>query len=129
MPTRAMYALVGDSIAANVAPYMSECLSDALGGIPSADVITRVHSAEVLIVSAGSNDPDNPRLVDNLKAIRTKATGRVVWISPMNKTAALAVRRVAILHGDPIVHFEPGPDGNHPLSYEILAAELRKFLR
>lgn len=128
-PAHASCAVVGDSIADGVSPSIEECLSDAKGGIPSADVVARVHSADILFVSAGSNDPNNPRLEDNLKAIRAKASGRVVWISPMNRTAALAVERVAALHGDPVVHFEPGPDGIHPKSYDDLATALRKFLK
>ena len=49
------YAVVGDSIAANVGPYMGECLIDATGGIPSVDIIDRVHPADVLFISAASN--------------------------------------------------------------------------
>jgi hypothetical protein len=122
-------AVVGDSIAADLALHMQACLSDALGGIPSTNVIGRVHPADVLFVSVGSNDPNNPRLEDNLEAIRAKASARVVWILPMILPAALAVERVAARHNDPIMPFEPGPDGKHPKSYETFAAALRAFLK
>jgi len=128
-PANASCAVVGDSIAANVAPYIAECVADALGGIPSDDIIIRVRPADVLFVSAGSNDPNNPRLEDNLEAIRAKASARVVWILPMILPAALAVERVAARHNDPIMPFEPGPDGKHPKSYEKLAAALRALFK
>jgi hypothetical protein len=107
---------------------MQECLVDARGGIPSAEVIAHVHPADVLFVSAGSNDPRNPQLEDNLRIIRAKASATVVWIVPISPTAAAAVERVAATHDDPIVQFEPSSDGVHPKSYSELAIALRRFL-
>src|SRR5580700_9449292 len=107
-------AVVGDSIALGVSPYLPECTVDAKIGISSAAVIGRVHEADVLIVSAGSNDPDNPSLVSNLERIRAKATGKVIRIRPVNLKAAMAVLHVAGQHGDLVVSFEPGRDHVHP---------------
>src|ERR1700744_3839766 len=88
-------AVVGDSIALGVGTELHRCAVNAHIGIPSAEVIGRVQHANVLVVSAGSNDPHNPQLEQNLRAIRAKATGKVIWISPMDPVAAAVVRRVA----------------------------------
>lgn len=128
-PAHASCAVAGDSIAFGVGRVMRQCLTDAKGGIPSADVIARVHPAEVLFVSAGTNDPNNPQLESNLEAIRAKASADVVWIEPMYAAAAAAVKRVAAMHKDPIVQFVPGSDGVHPKSYGDLAASLLKYLK
>jgi len=126
---RANCAIVGDSIALGVGLIMRECLADAKSGIPSADVIARVHPADVLFVSAGSNDPTNPQLEDNLSAIRAKASAAVVWIEPLSRPVAAVVRRVADSHNDAVVQFEPSSDGVHPRSYNDLAIALRKYLK
>lgn len=128
-PAHASCAIVGDSIAVGVGAVMRECLVDAKSGIPSADVIARVHSADILFVSAGSNDPRNPQLEDNLKTIRAKAWAAVVWIEPIAPTAAAAVDRVAAAHNDVVVKFDPSSDGVHPKSYDQLALSLRKYLK
>jgi hypothetical protein len=128
-PAHASCAVVGDSIAVGVGGRMDECLTDAKGGIPSADVIARIHPADVLFVSAGSNDPRNPQLEDNLKAIRAKASAAVVWIVPMAPTAAAAVERIAAAHNDALVKFEASTDGVHPKSYDELALSLRKYIK
>jgi hypothetical protein len=128
VPARASCAIIGDSIAVGVGHVIEECLTDAKGGIPSIDVIARVHPVDVLFVSAGSNDPRNPELEGNLKTIRAKASATVVWIEPVAPTAAAAVKRVAAAHDDPVVQFEPGSDGVHPKSYDELAMALRRFI-
>jgi len=120
--------IAGDSIAVGVAPYLPKCTVNAKIGIPSAAIIGRTEAANVLVVSAGSNDPHNPRLVDNLKHIRERATGRVIWIQPIDNVAAAAVRQIASLHGDNVVTFSPGPDHVHPLSDKTLAESVRAVL-
>lgn len=129
-------AIVGDSIAVGTAQAESlpaklrpPCTMDAKIGIPSAQVIGRVHSADLLVVSAGSNDPDNPRLEQNLRAIRAKATGKVLWIVPVNPRAAAIVKTVAFKNGDSFVSFTPGRDHLHPHSYAPLIAAVNKALK
>ena len=129
MPAHTKCAIVGDSIAFGVGRFMRECLIDAKAGIRSADVIARVHPVVILFVSAGSNDPSNPQLENNLRAIRAKASAAVVWIEPMASSAAATVKRVAATHNDTVVQFEPSADGVHPISYSELANRLRKYLR
>ena len=117
-------AVVGDSIALGVGTELHRCVVNATVGIPSTEIIGRVEQAGVLVVSAGSNDPRNPRLEANLRAIRARAAQKVIWISPMDPVAAEAVRRVARIHGDAIVYFTPRPDHIHPRSYPALATRV-----
>ena len=121
-------AIVGDSIAVDQFAYFPACIHDAKIGVPSANIIGRVHSADVMVVSAGSNDPDNERLLQNLQAIRAKATGKVIWIVPLNKKAARAVLTVARDHSDSIVTFHASNDGTHPKYNGQVAAEIRKAM-
>lgn len=104
------------------------CNVDAKIGIPSAQVIGRVHAADLLVISAGSNDPDNPNLEKNLEEIRSKATGRVLWIVPVPKRAAAIVRKVAAIHHDGTISFAPGRDGLHPHSYAPIIREVERRL-
>jgi hypothetical protein len=129
IPAHTKCAVVGDSIAFGVGRIMRECLIDAKSGIPSANIIARVRPAGVLFVSAGSNDPSNPQLENNLKAIRAKASAAVVWIQPMASSAAAAVKQIAAAHNDTVVQFEPSADGVHPKSYGELANLLRRYRR
>ena len=129
-------AIVGDSIAVGTATagglsarWRPPCIMDAKVGIPSVQVIGRVHDASLLVVSAGSNDPDNPKLADNLEAIRAKATGKVLWILPVNYRARIIVEAVAASHGDMVVAFTPGRDHVHPLSYVPILAEIQRELQ
>jgi hypothetical protein len=113
-------ALVGDSIAVEAARYMPACKLNAKIGIPSGAVIARVDpSAEINVVSAGSNDPDEPDLRANLERIRARAK-RMIWILPAIPSARAAVREVAARHGDAVVAFVPR-DGVHPASAATLA--------
>src|SRR5258708_21300245 len=77
-------AIVGDSIAAAAGPYVPACKVNAKIGIPSGAVIERVDSsADVNVVSAGSNDPDNPQLRGNLERIRARGK-RMLSILPID---------------------------------------------
>jgi len=106
--------IVGDSIALGLAVRIDECPHVAVNGVPSATVLGYVGPAAVLVVSAGSNDPLNPGLEGNLWDIRTKASGKVIWILPMHAAAAEAVQRIAYAFGDKVVGFAAGTDNVHP---------------
>lgn len=121
--------VAGDSIALGLSDHIPGCVVNAKAGLPSGDIVERVKAADVTVLSAGSNDPHNPRLVDNLKAMRAKACGRVVWVVPANHTAAAAVSRIAMANRDKIVAFVPGPDRIHPASYSNLAAHVQKAMK
>jgi hypothetical protein len=114
-------ALVGDSIAVEAARYIPACRLNAKIGIPSGAVIDRVDpSAEINVVSAGSNDPEEPNLRLNLERIRARAK-RAIWILPAIPSARKAVEEVAARYGDPVVAFAPRGDGVHPASAATLA--------
>lgn len=117
-------AVVGDSIAVAAGQHMRTCKIDAKSGIASNAVIARVDPfADVNVVSAGSNDPANPRLRANLESIRSRAS-RVIWILPINIRARAEVQAVATAHGDPVVSFAPAGDHVHPRSDVDLARSI-----
>jgi len=103
---------------------MRTCKVNAKIGISSSAVIGRVDpSADVNIVSAGSNDPANPNLRANLERIRSRAS-RVIWILPIETRARAEVQAVATAHGDPVVSFAPAGDHVHPRSEIGLARSI-----
>jgi hypothetical protein len=117
-------AIVGDSIALGAGQFMPACRVNAKIGISSTAVIDRVDtSAEINVVSAGSNDPDNPQLRVNLERIRSRAK-RAIWILPIDLKARAAVQAVAAEHGDTVVSFAPAGDNVHPKSEEALAQSI-----
>jgi uncharacterized protein with von Willebrand factor type A (vWA) domain len=121
-------AVVGDSIAAGAGQYMRACRVNAKIGISSRAVIGRVDpSADVNVVSAGSNDPDNPNLRGNLERIRSRAK-RAIWILPIESRARAAVQAVAAEHGDPVVSFAPAGDNVHPRSEVALARSIAAMI-
>jgi len=120
-------AVIGDDIALGVAAFMPGCDVNAKPRFQSGDVAGCVMDARILVVSAGTNDPYNPRLADNLKSIRQKATGRVLWIIPANG-ARPVVERVAAQYGDRTVRFSASESG-HPQSFPRLAASVLAEVR
>ena len=118
--------VAGDSIAVGVASQL-HWAHDAKVGAPSKDIIHRVPHGHFhfLVLSAGSNDPMNPHLADNLNAMRRRAGGGVLWIAPVNAHARAVVTRVAHEHGDQVVTFTPGHDHIHPRSYAELAHRIQ----
>ena len=86
-------AIVGDSIAVGAGQHLRACKLNAKIGISSRAIIARVDpSADINVVSAGSNDPDNPALRENLERIRRRAN-RAIWILPAIPSAREIVRR------------------------------------
>lgn len=118
--------VAGDSIAVDVATRFPQCQVDAKIGVGSANIIGRVKNRDVVVISAGSNDPDNPKLVSNLERMRAKVTGTVIWIAPVDATAYLAVWTVAKRHGDKVVSFVPGRDHVHPKNLSPLVEQIKK---
>jgi len=117
-------AIVGDSIAVGAGKYLRSCKLNAKIGIPSGAIIARIDpSADINVISAGSNDPDNPALRENLERIRERAN-RAIWILPVVPNARKAVRAVATRHGDPVVSFAPSRDQVHPQSENALARDI-----
>ncbi|WP_319530809.1 hypothetical protein [uncultured Cohaesibacter sp.] len=122
--------LVGDSIGVGLSWHLKTCPASAKVGLSSKAVLKRTEPADVLIVSAGSNDPDNKRLEANLKAIRDKSGATaVIWIEPRHKRASAIVRKIAQRNGDLVISFKAGKDRVHPRSYKRLARDVAQSLK
>jgi len=124
-------AIVGDSIAAGLRSYFRECRTDAKIGIGTNAVAARVTGrANLIVLSAGSNDYRDPGLLRRLRALRSRAgSARVIWIRPAPRSAAAAVETVAHAHGDAVVAFAVSPTDRahlHPASSRALAADIRR---
>lgn len=144
-PAQALDRLVaGDSIALGLGAQLNrgcrisarECVVhrgfwwvDARIGIPSAAVIRRVRDDDWVVISAGSNDARNPRLLANLRTMRAIVHGRVIWIVPRNRRAAAIVTAVAREFGDQTIRFAAARDGVHPRSYVLLARQVQAIVR
>ena len=77
------------------------------------------------IISAGSNDVDDTKLLSNLDHIRNQLQCQFyIWIEPINSVAAKTVEAEASLHFDKTVTFVPGSDNVHPASYSVLAGTI-----
>ena len=94
---------------------------------------------DVLVVSTGSNPAQKTPLQwadfkPSLRRIRAKTSTRVIWIVPAPRfTRERAEIIDALAEFDhsgsrnlPVM-FEPGPDGVHPQSYLILAANVARL--
>ena len=122
--------VVGDSIAYRASRFLRECSAIAQGGLTSTQILERAPQlSDDVVISAGTNDPQNPKLADNLAAVRSKMTGRVIWILPAVTQARVVVEQVARAHGDHTIAFRPGDDGRHPDSPRELAEAVRAELR
>ena len=130
-PASAACALIGDSIAADLRPLLRECRFAGRIGIGTAAIVSLVPSnAEVIVVSAGSNDYLPPGLSARLAALRSRAgSARVIWIRPIPRVAGTAVDVIAQAHGDAVVSFVVSSTDRerlHPQSNSALAAEIRR---
>jgi hypothetical protein len=117
---------VGDSIAVGTGQAMG-CEIRAHIGWSSSKIVNLANGAtkELCIISAGSNDPKNPKLLINLKTIRGKLNCvKVVWILPVNPTASSAVRKAAVKN-DCLITFSPSKDKVHPKSYKKVADTIK----
>lgn len=102
------------------------CTGTARQGAASGEIIGKVVPARVVIVSVGSNDWDQKRLVNNMATIRARAQAdKVIWIVPASGWRARTVEARARFFGDPVVRFAPRSDGVHPASYKALAVSVR----
>ena len=130
-PASATCAVIGDSIAEGLRPFFRDCRFAVQIGIGTAAISSLVPgNADVIVVSAGSNDYLTPGLLARLQALRSRAgSARVIWIRPVPQAAAAAVDTVAQAHGDAVVAFVVSPTDPlraHPLSSSTLAAEIRQ---
>jgi hypothetical protein len=130
-PASATCVVIGDSIAEGLRPFFRDCRFAVQIGIGTAAIGALVPSnADVIVVSAGSNDYLTPGLLARLQALRSRAgSARVIWIRPIPEVAATAVDTVAQAHGDAVVPFVVSPADRehvHPQSGSTLAADIRR---
>jgi hypothetical protein len=121
-------AVVGDSIAEMVQHYLPQCEHNTKIGISSTPVISRTPSGkDVVIASAGSNDPDNPNLRKNLEAIQARGA-HIIWILPVAARPRTIVSDVATANKEETVGFEPAGDHVHPRHPDVLARDIKKLM-
>jgi hypothetical protein len=118
-------AVIGDSIAVDLGRALPECATHARIGIGSAAIVGRVTAVDLVVISAGSNDPLNPALERNLETMRARTPGRAVWILPIHPRARAIVARVAAAHGDLALGFAPAGDNVHPRTVAPLVRQIR----
>ena len=102
-------AILGDSLAAGVAEYRRDCLTDTEVGISSYRYLAHhvvAVSAETVLISLGVNDgPPTVGTATRLQALRDGVTARrAFWILPARppETRAL-IRAIAGLRGDRLI--------------------------
>lgn len=113
-------AYIGDSIAVGLEQLDTNCALYARVGA-SSEFITRNYrnadAEDYVVISMGSNDPNNPQLLENAERLRREITARkVIWILPYNRVAAGDIAIVAREFRDSVVDLRPIPsrDGLHP---------------
>lgn len=113
-------AYIGDSIAVGLEQLDTKCAVYARVGA-SSEFITRQYrnadAEDYVVISMGSNDPGNPRLIENAERLRRNISARrVIWILPYNRVAAGDIEIVARQFRDSVVDLRPIPsrDGIHP---------------
>lgn len=93
--------VLGDSIGVGVAAFLPQCAADVRGGISAAQAdFHAVIRADLTIISLGSNA--GPADGEHLAAIRSKMSGRVVWLLPPARCRELVIA-IAALHHDHVV--------------------------
>lgn len=118
-------ALIGDSIADMERPYFKECYVSARSGAHVAEIIGRMKDADVVIVSAGTNDDDYSNLTANLHKLRSRASKSVIWIVPVLARSKHAVEQIAKENGDAVAYFKEH-NGVHPKYPARLARAIRE---
>ena len=113
IPRDMMCEVLGDSIAVGVAWAMPACHAQVIGGISAGAFDTRFHgcSADVTAISLGNNAgaPDEA----HLRSIRSKITGRVVWLQPPGRVREL-IAQLAKDYGDGLIDVRSaGATGTH----------------
>jgi len=124
---------IGDSIAVGLHQLDHQCEVRAKIGANS-DFITRHFSnaknKSYVIVSMGSNGPHNKNNLENARKLRRSITADfVIWILPYDRTAAAAIKSVAIQFQDGYVDLKPykSKDGLHP-AYKPVAKQIQSSL-
>ena len=122
--------ILGDSIAQGISTVRKECVAYVQSGINSRNwnnkYIINDLSANTVIISLGTNDPDTMNTFKELLALRQLVSGKkVVWIMPPIKPSVQdIVKIIARSYKDTILEIpELSKDKVHPTStgYKQLA--------
>lgn len=129
--TRLIYGWLGDSIAVGLHAAAGFGFICAKVGRP-ASLIAKMPLSDkrlydVVVISAGSNNPRDPNLRKQLLEIKAKTRARqVIWVLPHDEHACKVVSSFAQTEGDDMVSFVAGPDHVHPHNYHTLLAAVRR---
>lgn len=127
--------VIGDSLAVGLGVALKaqgvDCDVFARKGLTAWQIglLAPIGRYAVAYVSAGSNNPKNPHLEDEVRVLRSHLrTSKVVWVLPYDRTAAHAVNANAAETGGLVVDMAwfPTRDGIHPASYAPLARMIVK---
>jgi lysophospholipase L1-like esterase len=122
--------ILGDSIAQGISTVRKECTAYVQSGINSRNwnnrYIVKDLSADTVIISLGTNDPETMHTFKELLSLRELVAGKkVFWVMPPIKPAVQdAVRIIARNYKDTILQIpELSKDKVHPTGegYKILA--------
>ena len=123
--------IIGDSIAVGVGSVSPQCETIAKVGINSKNFVVSykyIPSAKTTVISLGSND-GNADFSKYLTNLRSKVSGKVVWIlSANNAKAREIVLKIARQNGDSVIYLSQfkSADGIHPKSYSSVASKVIK---
>jgi GH24 family phage-related lysozyme (muramidase) len=122
--------VVGDSIAVGTGSRIKDAIVAAKVGDSSTAIANKVADNPSIkgfvnaIISAGSNDPTNPQLTNNLSKIRSSLQARnYIWLLPYNSQAKATVSNFAQSNGDKTIDLSTFPTGDnlHPKNYGLVA--------
>lgn len=125
-------AYIGDSIAVGLQQLDNDCAIYARVGASSEFITRRYRNADAedyVVISMGSNDPNNPNLLRNAERLRREITARkVIWILPYNRVAAGDITIVARQFRDSVMDLRPVPtrDGVHP-NYRQVSRQIQRI--
>lgn len=123
--------IIGDSIAVGIGSVSPQCETIAKVGINSKNFVVSykyIPSAKTTVISLGSND-GNADFSKYLTGLRSKVSGKVVWILSANNAKARAITlKIARQNGDSVVYLSQfkSADGIHPKSYSSVASKVIK---
>lgn len=122
--------VIGDSLAVGLGAALKAqgrvCDVVAANGLTAWQIAMRAPQRRygIAFVSAGSNNPKNPHLEDDLRTLRSYVRApKLVWVLPYDRTAAKAVSANAGETGGLVVDaaWWPTADGVHPMEYRAMA--------
>ena len=124
-------AILGDSLAAGVALFRPDCLTETKAGISSAAYL-RAHTTAIdavtVLISLGVNDGDSdPATVNHLVGVRLHINARqVFWILPARpESVRRVIREISHAFGDRLIETRgyTGSDRLHlaPRTYRTIA--------